>query len=354
MFILILNLFFTPSSSLATTLTCDKSTAVSKPGAFTDQPFKIDKQDYIIRKGPQYCYIDAKDGYTDYMLEACDSIVTNTELLEVSCMQDGKKVTFGPEKLKALRKKKADDLDDDLCNEFLGNDRPVLPNDKEDNTDPRFGPRERMHFPTQPLNGGLLIGESEVNGGRCTLKQSGKSQQLECDEIYKNDRNSGNKLICVHGYKAVEMVGALSDGTLISIEDLLDSELNLCHEKSGTVTFSDLTTDKIGENEKIEIHNCQLVSGPKEHFCRRILLKEKNIVCEPLNSHQAPIILREINPVARIEIYKQLFDGEKTPVKRIRNYMQKQIFLPKDKKRFESELLQGAPIIREATRKASQ
>ncbi len=355
MFIFVLALIFTSSFSPATTLTCDKSTAVSKPGAFTDQPFKVDKQDFIIRKGPNFCYIDAKDGTTYFMLEACDSIVTNTDLLEVNCMQDGKKVTFGPEKLKSIRKSKLAQLDDDFCNEYLGRERPKLPNSYDDNKNPNYEPRERAHFPTQPLNGNLMIDESRVNGGKCTLKSAGKSERLECDEIYKNEKGSGNKLICVQGYRAVEMVGTLSDGTLLDVVDLLDSELNLCRINSGTITFENLPTEKLGQTDEIAIQNCKTTNAEGKDFqCKSILLKENALVCTPINSDHLPVEIRKVDLTVRLDIYSQFFDGEKISVKKIRDLMQRQIFLPKDKKRFEAEILQGEPIIRDALRKPIQ
>lgn len=352
MFTLIFSLFFTSNIASADTLSCDKTTAVSKAGALTDQPFKVGADEYIIRKGPNFCYIDAKRGYDYFMLEACDSIVTNTKLLEVSCMQAGKKVTFGREKLRTLRKNKEAALDDDFCNEYLGNERPRLPNDRDDDPDSDIPAGQRAHFPTKPLNGNLMIGESHVKGGKCTLKHYGKSETLECDEIYKNEKFSGNKLICVHGYTAREMIGTLSDGTMIDIDDLLDSELNLCNQ-TGRISFNDLTSDKLGKTDHIEIQNCQLVSGGDDRNCKRILLTATALVCEPLNNHDLPVEIRKINPTARLEIFAKFFDGEKIPVRVIRDFMQKGLFLPKDKKRFEAELLQGTPTIRDAQRKTS-
>lgn len=344
MFIFIFSLLFTSlSSSFADTYECNNLTKAPTADYEFTQDFKIGSETYSIRKGPKYCYIDAKINKTYVMLDGCDSVIANPKTNEVSCVKGKKIEKLGQIDLAQILKKKKDEIkssnpyDIDQCTEYLHReDRAFSANGK------------LINYPHR-LNGNIEILESEVAGGRCVIKNDGK--KIECDEVYKL---SGNKVECVHGYLSSKVTGVLSDGTTLPLSELLDSKINLCAKEGRFLYQRKESADSSSDPKSIDIQICKLM-GDNDRSCKAIWLTETGLECEPVDGHKnceptkdnpKPCELIKISKGMRADIYSQVLGDQNITVKRIRELMNNNIFVPKNPDFFDETTLKGEPSIK--------
>jgi len=282
---------------------CNKMTQPSTESHPTVEKLSIGGINYLIRKGTSnYCYVEAqvkgkeKEPATQYPLFACDNLVASESTSEISCVQGEKKIIYGKEDLHKRIDQKKEERSKyvDLCDDFISQKWSI----REDGKNAPPAPDK--------LRGNIELGY-DVEKERCYLRHS-RAPRLYCDEVYET--TSGNKIRCLDGYKEQEIVGELSQGTLVHISNLLKSELYLC---TGTnrFSFTDIPTTEPAIKEDILIENCSITVAGKQHTCPNgIILKESGLFCsyyvnkdgkdKPTESFIRPII-----PEARLVMYEQ-------------------------------------------------
>lgn len=371
MFVYIFSLLLIPAFSADSTPVCDRTTKVSTEEKVTIQEFNIGGQLYSLRKGPKYCYIDAKVvtittdssgkekiGDISYpMLEACDSVVANPKLGTISCTQkNDKKINFNQADLENKAKEEMVELRKDICATFLAQPLPSI-NSAGSTRDRRFA---------DTLNGDIELGESVMPGGQCTLKVPGSMALLECDKVYKL---SGNKYSCVYGYEESTVTGRKSDGTVVLIDDLLDSTINLCNN-TGNQIFRDLPTEKSTESDDFTIVGCRLQSGKTGDIpCNQIILEKKagdntgkffSLNCTTIPSKDDDgkfvpskvIELATVTAEAREEMYRQFFKSDSVTIEALRTYVNRKIFHFNSKEAENNVMsFSGVERVREGARK---